>query len=805
MPDKKYNSKKTEAKWQEYWEEQKTYKFNPDSRNPIYSIDTPPPYASAGHLHVGHGLSYTQFEIIARTRRLLGFEVYFPPGFDDNGLPTEKYVEEKLGINKAKTNRAEFRKLCLEESRKAEEDYANKFFRKLGHSYDWDYLYTTISPETQKVTQTVFLKLLEQGDCYRKEEPVIWCPHHETALAQAEVEDLQRSTKLNHIYFDIAGSDEKIVIATTRPEFLPACVGIFVHPNDKRYTHLLGKNIEIPLFNYKVKVYDDESVDQEFGTGIMMVCTFGDNADIEKWKKHNLDLRIILNKDGSLNELGGKYKGMDVEKARQSVLRDLEADGRLKEQEDLQQTVGACWRCNTPVEFIITKQWFIKALDYKKELIKRGREIKWHPGFMRARYEDWTNNLGWDWIISRQRYYGVPIPVWYCDKCNKTILPKKDELPVDPTEKEKKCPECGKKARPEKDVFDTWMTSSNTPEIACKWLEKPGLYNKIKPMSLRPQSHDIIRTWAFYTILKSHLLFKRKPWNEITINTFVLDPKGRGMSKSKGNTVWMDTIIDKYSVDAFRYWVGGASLGSDLAFKEQELVAGKKFLTKLWNSSRFTFMHLKDYKPEKTKLEILDKWFLTKLENITKSVKEFYTNYKIADARKEIEVFFWHTFCDNYLEIIKDRLYNPGKRGKDAKKSAQYTLYQALLTIIKLISPITPHITEEIYQAYYAELEKNKSIHLSSWPETDKELVDKQALETGDLAVNIISEVRKYKTEKQMSLKQELKKVTVETGFDFTKLSKKDFESLKKDLLGTTNTENLEFKKGKQLKIRIKQ
>jgi len=752
---KEYNAKEVELKWQKYWEKNKIYKFDIKNKKPIYSIDTPPPYASAGHLHVGHGLHYTQFEIIARIRRQLGYNVYFVPGFDDNGLPTEKYVEEKLGINKSKTSKAEFRKLCLKESQKVEKDYANRVFRKLGHSYDWDLLYTTISPEAQKVTQTVFLRLVKKGDCYRKEEPVIWCPHHETALAQAEVEDLQRTTNLNYIDFDIAGSNEKVVIATTRPEFLPACVGVFIHPTDKRYQHLIGKEIIVPLFNHRVKIMKDETVDKEFGTGIMMVCTFGDNADIEKWKKYNLELKSILTKDGNLNNLCGKYEGMKIEEAKKKIIEDLKKEGRIKKQEPLQQTVGSCWRCNTPVEYIVTKQWFLNTLPYKKELIKRSKEIKWHPEFMRTRFVNWTQNIGWDWIISRQRYYGVPIPVWYCNECGEVILPQEKELPLDPIEFKKKCSKCKKEATPEKDVFDTWMTSSNTPEIASRWLENPSLYKKIAPMSLRPQSHDIIRTWAFYTILKSHLLFKRIPWKDIIIGTYILDPKGKGMSKSKGNAVWVDELIEKYNVDAFRYWVGSATLGSDLPFKEQELVAGKKFLTKLWNSSRFVFMNLKDYDFKKPKeLEPMDQWFLIKLAQLIEKTKELYLNYNIANAKREIESFFWHTFCDNYLEIAKDRLYN-GERKANAKKSAQYTLYHSLLTITKLIAPITPFITEEIYQLYFKQKEKSKSIHISKWPEII-EVKDKKIEKLGDNFIEILSKVRKFKADNKLSLKTEI-------------------------------------------------
>lgn len=743
MTKNNINLKEIERKILEFWEKEKIYKFNQNTKKKIYSIDTPPPYASSGHLHVGHALHYTQFEIMARVMRQFGYEVYFAPGFDDNGLPTEKYVEEKLGINKAKTNRTEFRKLCLKESEKVEKEYADRVFKKLGHSYDWSLLYTTISPEAQKVAQTVFLKLIGKGDCYRKEEPVIWCCYHETALAQAEVEDIQRTTKLNYIDFDIVGkNNKKLTIATTRPEFLPACVAIFVNPDDKKYKNLIGKEIIIPLFNHNVKVMTDKKVDKEFGTGIEMVCTFGDTADIELWKKHKLELKNLVNKDGTLNKLAGKYEGLKLNEARKRILDDLKKEGRLKKQEDLSQTVGGCWRCNTPVEYLVTKQWFIKTLQYKRELIKRGREIKWMPEFMRARFENWTENLGWDWVISRQRYYGVPIPAWYCDDCNEIILPKESELPIDPIEIKKKCPKCGKNAKPDEDVFDTWMISSNTPEIACRWLENPRLYKKIVPMSLRPQAHDIIRTWAFYTILKSHLLFNRIPWKKVMIGTYVLDPKGKGMHKSKENAVWANELIEKYNVDSFRYWVGSAGLGSDLPFKEQELIAGKKFLNKLQNASKFIFMNLKGEIKKSKKIDGIDLWMLQKTKEISDSVRSFYENYNIAGAKREIENFFWHVFCDDYLEIIKKRIYNGTKQ---EKQSAQYVLYNSLLTILKMIAPITPFITEEIYQNHYKKYEKDKSIHISKWPKIDIK-IDKKIKEAGNLFVGLLSKVRKEKT-----------------------------------------------------------
>ncbi|KYK26883.1 valine--tRNA ligase [Euryarchaeota archaeon SM23-78] len=814
MLNKSYNAEKVEKKWQKQWEQEGIYNFDPKSKKPIYSIDTPPPYASSGHLHVGHALHYTQFEIIVRYRRMKGFNVYFPPCFDNNGLPTEKYVEEKFNISKKNTTRTEFKKLCLEESRKVEKSYADRVFRGLGHSYDWNLLYTTIDPEAQKVSQRSFIELVNQGDAYRSKEPTLWCPHHQTALAQAEVEDVQRSTSLYYVNFEIAegkGKGKKISIATTRPEFLPACVGIFVHPDDERYKHLLEKEVTVPLFNYNVKVMKDETVDKEFGTGIMMVCTFGDNADIEKWKKHKLDLKMIINYDGTLNELTGKYNGMGIPDAKKAVAKDLKSQGLITKEDPLQQTVGTCWRCHTPLEFIISNQWFIRTLKYKNELIKQGKKIKWYPGFYRVRFEDWTKNLAWDWCISRQRFYGVPIPVWYCEKCEKPMLAELKDLPVDPTvDKPKKRCGCGSdKFKPEEDVFDTWMTSSMSPEIAVRWLEKPETFKKMFPLSLRPQSHDIIRTWAFYTILKAYLHFKSVPWRDIAIGTYVLDPKGKGMHKSKGNVVWTEDLLKKYNVDVVRYWVGTANWGEDLPFQEKDLITGKKFITKLWNSARFSYQHLDTYDKKNDRLgfkdlEIIDRWLLVRFNNLIKNVTLNFDKYNTGESKKIAEQFFWHVFCDYYLEIIKHRLYSDKKDSKQ-RLSAQHTLYTVFLGILKLFAPIIPHITEELFHAYYAGKDKEecKSIHISSWPEHYAKLKDEVAEQAGELVIRIIAEVRKYKTGKKMSLKEEIAKVVVETSFDIKKLKDDEYKSLEQDLVNTVKTKKLEIKKSKEFKVNI--
>ncbi len=787
MLEKRYDAKKVEAKWQRFWDKERIFKFDEKSKKKVYSIDVPPPYASAGHLHIGHALHYTQFEIIARFRRMYGYNVYFAPCFDNNGLPTEKYVEEKFKVNKNNITRSKFRKLCLEESKKVEKGYADRVFKVLGHSYDWDLLYTTIDPEAQKVAQTSFIDLYEKGDCYRAEEPTIWCPHHQTALAQAEVEDLKRKTKLNYIDFDLENGS-RISIATTRPEFLPACVGIFVHPEDKRNSHLIGRRAIVPLFNHKVKIMKDEKVDPKFGTGIVMVCTFGDNTDIEWWKKHKLDLRNCITLDGRMNETAGKYVGLTLDEARNEMLMDLEREGRLDKQEVIEQTVGSCWRCNTPVEFIVTEQWFIKALKYKKELIKQGKKINWYPGFHRKRFENWTKNLGWDWCISRQRFYGVPIPVWYCEQCGKELVASRRELPIDPTEKKprRRC-KCGSnKFKPDYDVFDTWMTSSLTPQIALRWLEKPNRYKKIFPMSYRAQSSDIIRTWAFYTILKSYLHFRNIPWKDIAIGTYVLDERGNGMHKSKGNAIWTHEVLDRYSVDVFRYWVGDASWGNDLRFQEREFVSGSKFLTKLWNAARFVIMNLKDYRGEKPKLELLDKWMLTKVNKVVRDSTNNFLKYNTNESKRITEQLFWHVFCDNYLEIVKDRLYNEDRRGRNARKSAQYTLYFSLLAILKLIAPIMPHISEEIYQNYFKEREKSKSIHVSGWPKYSKRLEDREAERIGEEVVEVVKKVRQYKAKHGRSLKTEV-------VLTLNRKRKRDYMKAIDDLKAVTNAKEIKF------------
>ena len=782
---KKYNPQEAEPKWQTYWEKHKIFQFKPQEKN-IYSIDTPPPYASADHLHVGHGMHYSQFEFVARYKRMQGFNVFFPMGFDDNGLPTERYVEKKNKINKSKITRKEFIKLCLKETEKTGKTY-HDLFTRLGFSIDWDLLYHTIGDKARRVAQKSFLDLYQKNRLERIDSPTLWCTKCQTTISQADLENQELNSQFSDIIFQCHNQD--LIISTTRPEMLPACVALFYHPTDKRYQKFKGKFANVPLFNYEVPILADEAVDQEKGTGLMMVCTFGDKEDVEKWQRHKLPLRIVFNEYGKMNDLAGKYSNLKIKEARKQILDDLTQKKLLQNQKQISHAVNVHERCSTEIEFLKKPQWQINVLDKKEELIEIADKINWHPPHMKVRYEHWVKNLQWNWGISRQRFYGIPFPVWYCNHCEKVFLADEKDLPVDPREENFKgqC-DCGKgKIVPEMDVMDTWMTSSCTPEINEDW----GNQNKgLLPMSLRPQAHDIIRTWAFYTIVKSYYHHKTIPWKDIMISGHGQDPSGQKMSKSKGNFVVAQEVIDKYSADAFRFWAASVKLGEDLPYQEKEVLAGHKFVTKLWNASKFGLMHLEDYDPKSKVTQVFDQWLLSKLNQLIKVSTDSFDNYEYSKTKAGVEKFFWHTFCDQYLEIVKDRLYNPNERGYEERKSGQHALYQTILNILKMMAPITPHITEEIYQIRFQNNEKVKSIHLTEWPKFNKSQVNPAAEEIGDLGVDIINTVRKFKSEKQLSLKVELKElvlVSKKKGFE------KKINQILPDLKAVLNTKNINF------------
>jgi valyl-tRNA synthetase len=671
----------------------------------------------------------------------------------------------------------------LEETKRVGETY-RKMWTDVGLSVDWSLLYTTISPFCQKIAQRSFIELYKAQRLERADEPIMWCVKCQTALSQADLEDMEKSSTFYDVKFKFKHDGSDIIIATTRPELIPACVALFVNPKDERYRNYVGKTAIVPIFDYEVPILEDETVDMEVGTGFMMVCTWGDIEDVNKWRKYNLDARLVIDDKGIMNELAGKYKGMSINETRKAIAEDLEKEGLVWGKKDIKHVVNVHERCGTPIEIFKAPQWFIKILNKKRELLDQVNKINWYPEFMKKRIENWIENLSWNWCISRQRFYGIPFPIWYCKKCNNVILADEDELPVNPIEQKpnKKC-KCGSNEfEPETDVMDTWMTSSMTPQIVLRWGEKDNMMKEF-PMSLRPQAHDIIRTWAFYTIVKAYYHENTIPWKDIMISGHGLDIKGKKMSKRKGNIITANDVIEKYSADALRCWAATVKLGNDLPYNEKDVVTGQKLLTKLWNASRFVSQFIS--KSKKPELKIMDSWLLSKLMRLVKISTESFEKYEYSDSKREMENFFWHTFCDKYLEIVKYRAYSEDD-------SADWTLYKSLLTILKLFSPIIPFITEEIYQKMFRLDENDVSIHISSWPEFENEYIDDEIEESGDLAVAIISSLRQYKSSKGLALNSEVEKLTVECDGD----TMKKLENTLEDIKGTMKVNNIEFGKG---------
>ncbi len=728
--------KKIEEKWNSFWEKEQIYKTD-FSKTKIYSVDTPPPTVS-GKMHIGHAFSYSQQDFIVRFRRMFEGTAFFPFGTDDNGLPTERLVERLNNIKSKDMSRADFIKLCLKTLKEVTPAFVQDW-KNLGMSCDFNLSYSTIDDKTRKLSQKYFLELLKKGIAYKEKFPTIWCPECQTSIAQAELEDKEMDSLFSTLKFKCSGED--LLIATTRPELLGACVAVFVNPNDKRYKKFVGKKTKVPLFDFEVPILEDESAEIDKGTGILMICSYGDKFDVDAIRRYKLSPRIILNKNGTLKVKN--YEGLKIKEARKKILEELKTKNLITEQKSISHNVNVHDKCGTPIEFISTEQWFIRILDKKKKFIEQAKKIIWHPEFMFKRYENWVNGLEWDWSVSRERHFGIPIPVWECKKCKKIIPADEKELPIDPLQIKKKCPQCGENAVPEDKVLDTWATSSITPQIGSFLVN-----NKIQlPYSLRPQAHDIIRTWAFYTIVRSYLHENKIPWTNISISGNV-SLGGEKMSKSKGNVINLQDVLNSYGADALRFWAASSKLGNDLDYQEKDLVTGKKVTNKLLNATKFVFMNLGDYNFKKPKkLEKSDESFLSKINKLIKNTTNSFEDYEYSKAKSDVEQFFLQDFCDNYIELVKKRVY----RGEgNAKKSAQYTLYTSLLNILKMIAPIMPFVTEEIYQEYFRKNEKIKSIHLSKWPEADK--INEKDIINFNLVISDLSLIRKEKSQNKLPL-----------------------------------------------------
>jgi valyl-tRNA synthetase len=783
-----------ERKWLKKWEEMGIYRFNwEDKAQPIFSIDTPPPYPS-GEFHMGNVLNWTYFDIVARYKRMRGYNVYFPQGWDCHGLGIEVQVEMENNIRKRDIPPDKFRKLC--------ETLVEKYIKmmkegviRLGCSVDWTTEYRTMDPDYWRRTQLSFIILYNKGFMYQGTHPVNWCPRCETAIADAEVDYEEREGVLHYIRFSLENSSEYLLIATTRPEFIPACVAVAVNPSDDRFNKYMGRRIIVPLVKRAVEIIPDENVDPSFGTGVVMICTYGDKEDVKTVIKHKLPVIMILTENGRINENGSKYAGSTVDEAKEAIVRDLKAAGLLEKTERIQQEIGVCDRCEASIEILERKQWFMKTRVLTDKLEKTANEVVWYPDYMKIRLIDWARSLDWDWVISRQRVFGTPIPIWYCKDCGEVILAKEEWVPIDPKLEKPRidtCPGCGgKEFIAERNVFDTWMDSSISCAVHAGWPDRED-WRRLFPADLHPSGIDIIRTWAYYLMVRHLALFDEKPYKSCLINGMVLGLDGRKMSKSLKNYVAAPEVLDKYGTDAARQWAaGGGATGSDIPFRWQDVEYGRRFLTKLWNAGRFVSTQLKDYDAGgKCELQLLDRWILSKAEKLTQKVTEALEKCQFNIALEEIRNFTWHAFCDQYIEAVKDRLYKPELYGEEIKKGVQFTLYTVLHRIIQLLAPIAPHITEEIYQTMYAEGMGLKSLQLAPWPKPNLEKIDEEAEKKGNLVMAVITEIRREKAEKRKPLNAPIKRVKIYAGkSEFARIISEN----KEDIVGTCKIAQLEI------------
>ncbi len=779
---KNYDYCQTEKEMQGFWKENEIYAFEENSNREIFSIDTPPPTVS-GNLHIGHIFSYTQAEMIARYKRMQGYNVYYPFGFDDNGLPTERLVEREEGIIVRNLPRSEFIKRCISTTEKYEKEFRD-LWEKLGFSVDWSLQYETINPMVQRISQKSFIRLFRERKAYMKESPVLWCTECQTSIAQAELDTIDKDTTFNYIPFRVG--EETLTVATTRPELLYGCVCLFINPSDERYTRFIGATAEVPLYGYSIPVLSDDKVSLEKGTGVVMCATFGDSTDVEWYENHKLPYRKVIETDGTIMESVPFIGGLKVSAARKHIIELLSEKGLLLEAQKITHTVAVHERCGKEVEIIPSMQWYIDILSKKDLYLKAADKINWYPANMKTRYTLWVENLKWDWCISRQRYFGVPIPVWYCKNCGAIIAASEERLPVNPLEgaPDKACA-CGcEEFIPERSVFDTWATSSVTPQINAKWGEENDMSKRLLPMSMRTQAHEIIRTWAFYTIVKSLYHTGEIPWKDIMICGYVLAKKGEKISKSKNNSgLSPNELIQAHSADVIRYWAANSRLGTDTFFASDELSIARRFITKLWNAAKFAASHLEDFDPGAIRTLILEKgkesdsqkaaegaiteirllpvdlWIIERCRQTISEAARQLDQYEIGLARHELDDFFWKDLCDYYLEIVKERLYQPEKHGYAQRRSAQYALYYSFLNVLKLYAVYVPHITEYLYQQFFRRKEGCISIHKLCWEKTG--IIDNELLTFGDKLKEVISQTRKYKTENSLSMKAEIEKVVI--------------------------------------------
>jgi valyl-tRNA synthetase len=774
-----YDWRASEPKWQAKWKEWNIYHFDPGSTKEVYSIDCPPRYASGG-LHLGHAYGYTVIDFAARYKRLRGYNVFFPLCFDVNGTPVEVRVERVYGVKASDVPRQQFIKMCSEFAQKYIGEMTRQF-EILGESMDPSIYYQTDAEYYRKLTQISFIRLFKKGLVYKGHFPVNWCTRCGTALADAEVEYEPRRTKLNFIRFHESESVREVQIATTRPELLGTCLLVAVHPDDASKADLVGKELTTPVYGRKVKVVADPKVDATFGTGTVMICSIGDKDDLEWIMKYNLALEKGIAESGLMTDAAGKYAGMTVVEARKAIIEDMRKEGTLVKQEDLDQNIGTCWRCHTPIEFLKVPQWFIRSVQFRDKVLEMIDEIDWHPEFMKVRIQDWVNSLAWDWVVSRQRFFATAIPLWECEECGDVLLAEESECYVDPTSKSprKETCSCGGRYIGSTDVFDTWMDSSISPLYNTFWERDEALFKRLYPMSMRPQGLEIIRTWAYYTILRSLLLIGQKPWNETMVHGFIMAPDGSPMHASAGNVIDPMPLIEKYGGDAMRYYAATCALGIDHAFKEQELVRGGRLATKTWNVMRMVGSACPTKPTAPHSMHPIDAWVLSRFGRLIRTVEESSEEYRFDQAMAAIENFLWHEFADHYIELVKHRAYS------DQDGGSKHALYTVGLGLLKMMSIFLPHMAEDAYQLEFQKNEGPISVHVSGWPQAPA--TDEAAEGKGEAVKSIVSEVRSWKSGRGLSLNSPLARLEI-VGPDAKALT----SGSEDDIRGALKAESLE-------------
>ncbi|WIK82756.1 valine--tRNA ligase [Micrococcus lylae] len=799
------------------WAEERTYAFDPETtREQVYSIDTPPPTAS-GSLHVGHVFSYTQTDVLARYQRMNGKNVFYPMGWDDNGLPTERRVQNYYGVrcDPAKpyvqgyrppekpaknqrdwdvVSRKNFIELC-EELAVEDEKVFEDLFTRLGLSVDWDMTYRTIDDVSRAVSQRAFLAGIASGDAYMAQAPTMWDVTFRTAVAQAELED-REVPGAYHRYAFTAADGEEVFIETTRPELLASCSGLVAHPDDERYQHLFGTTVTSPLYGVQVEVFPHPLAKQDKGSGIAMVCTFGDLNDVTWWRELQLPTRTLIGRDGRFaadtpewittdagrQAYADTVAGKTVFSAKQGVVDALTAAGLLDgEPKKIMHAVNFYEKGDKPLEVVTSRQWYIRNggrdADRRAELIERGRELAWHPEHMRHRYENWVEGLNGDWLVSRQRFFGVPIPVWYPldaegePDYENPILPADDQLPVDPaaeaapgfSEDQRDVPG-GFTGDP--DVLDTWATSSLTPQIVGRWSRDEAFFTNVFPFDLRPQGHDIIRTWLFSTVVRAHALNGSVPWTDTALSGWILDPDRKKMSKSKGNVVVPTDILDQFGSDAVRYWAASARLGADTAYEVAQMKIGRRLAIKLLNASKFVLnlgatesSVIRSAEDAAAVTNPLDASLLARLAATVEQATRAFEAYDYARALNVTEQFFW-AFTDDYVELVKDRAY--GGQGEAEQASVVAALATTLDSLLRLLAPFQPFATEEVWSWWRA-----GSVHTAAWPgAADESAALSSAASAGDAEVlptvaQVLGGVRKSKSEAKVKQRTQVRSAVV--------------------------------------------